>query len=66
MLCPLYRSGGKVGLAEIDGSNDLSNKPHPLPSSLLPVSQFKLDLTPEQLRPWVADVCERMHALRWH
>jgi putative DNA primase/helicase len=32
----------------------------PLPASLLPVNPFSLDLMPEKLRPWVADVTERM------
>jgi putative DNA primase/helicase len=34
--------------------------PHPLPDSLLPVDEFDFDLLPDKLRPWVADVCERM------
>ena len=34
--------------------------PCPLPESLLAVDPFKLDLMPEKLRPWVADVTERM------
>lgn len=35
-------------------------KPHPLPPTLLPVAEFDLELVPEQLRPWVADVFERL------
>ena len=34
--------------------------PGPLPESLLAVEPFKPDLMPEKLRPWVADVTERM------
>jgi hypothetical protein len=34
--------------------------PCPLPESLLAVDPFNLDLIPEKLRPWVADVTERM------
>ena len=34
--------------------------PCPLPESLLAVDPFILDLMPEKLRPWVADVTERM------
>jgi hypothetical protein len=34
--------------------------PCPLPESLLAVDPFTLDLMPEKLRPWVADVTERM------
>src|ERR1700738_5408997 len=35
-------------------------KPHPLPPTLLPVAEFDLELVPEQLRPWVADIFERL------
>ena len=35
-------------------------QPHPLPDSLLPVAPFDFELIPEQVRPWIADVCERM------
>jgi putative DNA primase/helicase len=34
--------------------------PCPLPESLLAVDPFTLDLIPEKLRPWVADIVERM------
>jgi putative DNA primase/helicase len=34
--------------------------PTPLPDSLLPVAPFDLGLVPNPVRPWVADVCERM------
>lgn len=34
--------------------------PLPLPSSLLPVAAFDLDLLPDAFRPWVADIAERM------
>jgi putative DNA primase/helicase len=34
--------------------------PHPLPDSLLPVAAFDFDLLPDQVKPYVADVCERM------
>src|ERR1700738_1856336 len=35
-------------------------KPHPLPPTLLPVAECDLELDPEQLRPWVADLFERL------
>ena len=35
-------------------------RPHPLPQSLLPAAAFEFELLPDQLRPWVADVCERL------
>jgi hypothetical protein len=35
-------------------------EPHPLPDSLLPVAAFDFELIPEQVRPWIADICERM------
>jgi len=34
--------------------------PCPLPESLLAVDPFKLDLMPEKVRPWIADITERM------
>jgi putative DNA primase/helicase len=34
--------------------------PRPLPSSLLPVASFDMALMPEKLRPWAADLAERM------
>jgi putative DNA primase/helicase len=37
-----------------------SRGPHPLPTSLLPVVPFDIRLLPSQLRPWVADACERL------
>ena len=37
-----------------------ARRPHPLPASLLPVTPFDLELIPTQLRPWVADLCERL------
>jgi putative DNA primase/helicase len=36
--------------------------PCPLPDALLPVDPFDFDLMPDRLRPWVADVAERMQA----
>jgi Protein of unknown function (DUF3987) len=35
-------------------------RPHPLPQSLLPAAAFEFELLPDQLQPWVADVCERL------
>ena len=35
-------------------------RPHPLPQSLLPAAAFEFELLPDQLWPWVADVCERL------
>ena len=37
-----------------------AKRPHPLPASLLPVAPFDLELIPTQLRPWAADLCERL------
>src|SRR6266576_1511947 len=34
--------------------------PHPLPDALLPVDAFDYSLLPQKLRPWGADVAERM------
>jgi putative DNA primase/helicase len=34
--------------------------PHPLPDSLLPVAPFDFGLCPEDMRSWIADLCERM------
>lgn len=34
--------------------------PRPLPAELLPVEPFPIDALPDALRPWVADVAERM------
>jgi putative DNA primase/helicase len=34
--------------------------PRPLPATLLPVDQFDMTLMPETLRPWAADLAERM------
>ena len=36
------------------------NNPKPLPSDLLPVAAFDLDLLPTSIRPWVADIADRM------
>ena len=35
-------------------------EPQPLPSELHPVRPFDLDLLPDSLRPWIADVCDRV------
>ncbi len=35
-------------------------EPLPIPSSLLAVAAFDLDLLPDALRPWVADIADRM------
>jgi hypothetical protein len=37
-----------------------ARRPHPLPASLLPVTPFDLELIPTQLRPWSADLCDRL------
>jgi putative DNA primase/helicase len=34
--------------------------PRPLPPELAPVPAFDLELLPDSLRPWIADVCERV------
>ena len=34
--------------------------PLPLPSELLPVEPFEIELLPESLRPWIADIAERL------
>lgn len=34
--------------------------PEPLPDARLPVPAFDLELLPEALRPWIADIAERM------
>jgi hypothetical protein len=39
---------------------DLSDGPQPLPDELLPVDPFDLDMLPDEIKPWVADICDRM------
>jgi len=34
--------------------------PHPLPDGLPPVAAFDLALLPDTIRPWAADICERV------
>ena len=34
--------------------------PQPLPSELLPVESFEIELVPESIRPWIADIAERL------
>ena len=34
--------------------------PQPLPSELLPVLPFNLAMLPSSIRPWIADIAERM------
>ena len=41
-------------------SNPSNSPPRPLPDELLPVDPFPLHALPDALRPWVADVSERM------
>lgn len=38
----------------------LGHAPRPLPAELSPVEPFPIDALPDALRPWVADVAERM------
>jgi putative DNA primase/helicase len=45
---------------KFDGSTRQWSDPHPLPHSLLPIGAFDFGLVPDQVCPWVADVCERM------
>lgn len=42
------------------GNHDAWPEPQPIPCSLLPVEAFDNDLLPAALRPWVADIAERM------
>jgi hypothetical protein len=35
-------------------------EPKPLPSGLMPVQAFDLELLPKAIAPWVADIAERM------
>lgn len=35
-------------------------EPTPLPDELSPVAEFDFELLPEAVRPWAADICERM------
>ena len=41
-------------------AQDSTPKPQPLPEGLPPVKPFSTDLMPDSLRPWVADICERL------
>lgn len=42
------------------GDPDAWPEPQPIPCSLLPVEAFDNELLPAALRPWVADIAERM------
>jgi putative DNA primase/helicase len=50
----------KARAPKLNGAGQQWPEPHPLPDSLLPVACFDFDLIPEQARPWIVDVCERM------
>jgi hypothetical protein len=43
-----------------NGAGQQCAEPHPLPDSLLPVASFDFELIPEQVRPWIVDICERI------
>lgn len=51
---------GEPGAPSSASSSSESELPQPVPSSLLPVPAFSLDLLPEAFRPWVADIAERV------
>lgn len=46
--------------AEVSPEVILWADPLPLPSELLPVEPFEIELLPESLRPWVEDIAERL------
>jgi putative DNA primase/helicase len=52
----------EIIMVAVGTSNIEWPSPQPLPTfeSLYPVEDFDYDLLPEALRPWVADICERM------
>jgi putative DNA primase/helicase len=55
------RAAKEAEASKANGADtDKWSVPHPLPDSLLPVAQFDIALIPDQLRPWVGDVWERM------
>jgi hypothetical protein len=65
--------GRERGPHEDSNTNQAEEKSHactdwpdpcPLPESLLAVDPFKLDFMPEKLRPWIADITERMQCPR--
>jgi putative DNA primase/helicase len=55
-----YRPGDDVPRRKREASDGEWPDPHPLPESLLPVAPFDLELVPDETRPWMADVAERM------
>ncbi|MDY6830985.1 MAG: YfjI family protein, partial [Thermodesulfobacteriota bacterium] len=46
--------------AEPEACRAADREPEPLPDELLPVAAFDFDLLPDALRPWAADICDRM------
>jgi putative DNA primase/helicase len=49
-----------LGLERAPVGGEAGSKPRPLPPELLPVPPFPVEALPDTLRPWVADVAERM------
>ena len=52
-------SVAQVGAFRMAGSQELP-EPKMLPKHLAPVASFDIDLLPETIAPWVADIAERM------
>jgi hypothetical protein len=53
--CERIRRERQDGYREHDGP-----KPKPLPSGLAPVEIFNFDFMPVALKPWIADVADRL------
>ena len=49
-----------VAAAEDAGDDNMANAPEPLPSGIPPVPALPSDMLPARIRPWIADVAERM------
>src|ERR1039458_5296511 len=65
-LCGVDAVAQAIGGAEAPPASEQAadgfawSEPQPLPPELHPVQPFDLAMLPDSLRPWIADVCERV------